>query len=209
LAATALKPFPFEHARTLLLLAERWQVAGAADSARQTFESMAATTWASRAARNQDQRRPDNPAAAALGSLTAAELRVAVAVGSGRSNREAADELFISVKTVDHHLQRIYRKLDIKGRSSLAVLVTKGVAPGEPAATERPAASHGGGRDHRFPWLPPAAPSDADDDPWAGAELPDVALSDEQLDFLSAFAEQPTLPRFRGLGDATASFEAS
>jgi DNA-binding CsgD family transcriptional regulator len=63
-----------------------------------------------------------------LSSLTAAELRVAVAVGAGRSNREAADELFLSVKTIDHHLHRIYRKLGLRGRAELAVLVTRGTS---------------------------------------------------------------------------------
>ena len=119
------------------------------------------------------EREPANPAAAALGSLTAAELRVAIAVGSGRSNREAADELFISVKTVDHHLQHIYRKLGIKSRSSLAVLVTKWVEAGGPTSDR------------------------------------DAVLGDEQLDVLTAFAEQPSLPRLRDIGDPMASFEAT
>ncbi|CAA9275554.1 MAG: hypothetical protein AVDCRST_MAG76-3656 [uncultured Acidimicrobiales bacterium] len=67
----------------------------------------------------------EQPVPPALADLTAAELRVAVAVGRGLSNRAAADELFLSVKTVDHHLQRIYRKLDLRSRAELAVLVTR------------------------------------------------------------------------------------
>jgi DNA-binding CsgD family transcriptional regulator len=58
-------------------------------------------------------------------SLTPAEFRVAAAVGAGLSNKEAATSLYISVKTVDFHLQAIYRKLNIRSRTELAVLVSK------------------------------------------------------------------------------------
>jgi DNA-binding CsgD family transcriptional regulator len=68
-----------------------------------------------------------SPALAAL--LTDAEMRVALAVGSGLTNREAADELFLSVKTVDSHLQAIYRKLEIRSRSQLAALVARDTRP--------------------------------------------------------------------------------
>jgi DNA-binding NarL/FixJ family response regulator len=63
-------------------------------------------------------------AGASLASrLTPAELRVALAVGHGVSNRVAADQLFISAKTVDYHLQSIYRKLGLRSRTQLAALV--------------------------------------------------------------------------------------
>ena len=65
---------------------------------------------------------PDRAASLAA-ALTEAELRVAFAVGNGASNREAADELYISPKTVDFHLQNIYRKLGLRRRGQLAVLV--------------------------------------------------------------------------------------
>jgi DNA-binding CsgD family transcriptional regulator len=60
-----------------------------------------------------------------LAGLTPAERRVAVAVAEGRTNQEAADDLFLSVKTVDFHLQGIYRKLQIRSRTELAVLVER------------------------------------------------------------------------------------
>ncbi len=53
-------------------------------------------------------------------TLSAAELRVADAVASGLTNREAAAQLYLSAKTVDFHLQAIYRKLAIRSRSELA-----------------------------------------------------------------------------------------
>jgi DNA-binding NarL/FixJ family response regulator len=57
--------------------------------------------------------------------LSAAELRVAEVVASGLTNRQAAEELFLSVKTVDFHLQQIYRKLEVRTRTQLAVLVSR------------------------------------------------------------------------------------
>ena len=56
--------------------------------------------------------------------LTPAELRVARAVAGGGTNKAVAEELFLSVKTVDYHLQNIYRKLEIRSRTELAVMVT-------------------------------------------------------------------------------------
>jgi DNA-binding CsgD family transcriptional regulator len=55
--------------------------------------------------------------------LTPAERRVAMLIGGGRSNREAASELFVSVKTVESHLQAVFRKLGLHRRTELAHLV--------------------------------------------------------------------------------------
>lgn len=74
----------------------------------------------------------------ALAPLTDAERRVALAVSRGLTNKEAAAELFVSVKTIDSHLQRIYPKLFVRSRGELAVLVNaamngaSGVALGRP-----------------------------------------------------------------------------
>ena len=59
-----------------------------------------------------------------LEGLSQAEFRVAEAVASGLTNRHAAAALIISVKTVDFHLQQIYRKLGIRSRTELAVRMT-------------------------------------------------------------------------------------
>jgi DNA-binding NarL/FixJ family response regulator len=64
---------------------------------------------------------PTRDRAEARERLTPAELSVARLVASGRSNREAAAELVLSVKTVEHHLGRIYQKLGIRSRTQLAV----------------------------------------------------------------------------------------
>ena len=53
-------------------------------------------------------------------SLTPSERRIAAVAADGKSNREIAQVLFVSVKTVETHLSAVYRKLDIAGRSGLA-----------------------------------------------------------------------------------------
>jgi DNA-binding CsgD family transcriptional regulator len=57
--------------------------------------------------------------------ITAAEARVAELVAAGRSNREVAGELFMSPKTVEAHLSRIYRKLGVRSRAELAHKLTR------------------------------------------------------------------------------------
>src|SRR4029450_9775630 len=70
------------------------------------------------------------PAAPTLASLLSpAEHRVAVAVAEGRTNQEAAETLYLSVKTIDFHLQNIYRKLGLRSRTELAVVGHPGAVP--------------------------------------------------------------------------------
>ena len=45
-------------------------------------------------------------------------------VAQGATNKEAAAALFLSPKTVEHHLGQIYRKLQLRSRTELAALVT-------------------------------------------------------------------------------------
>jgi DNA-binding CsgD family transcriptional regulator len=53
-------------------------------------------------------------------ALTPQELQVARIVADGMSNREVAARLFLSTKTIEAHLHRVYRKLGITGRDQLA-----------------------------------------------------------------------------------------
>ena len=53
-------------------------------------------------------------------TLTERELSVAYVIASGRTNQEAAAELYVSQKTVEYHLSRIYAKLGISSRRLLA-----------------------------------------------------------------------------------------
>jgi DNA-binding CsgD family transcriptional regulator len=53
-------------------------------------------------------------------SLTAAQQQVARLAADGRSNRQIAEDLFVTIKTVETHLGAIYRKLGIATRDDLA-----------------------------------------------------------------------------------------
>ena len=64
--------------------------------------------------------------------LTPSERRVAELAAAGRTNREIANELFVTVKAVEWHLGNAYRKLDIRGRGELAA------ALGEPRSMSTP-----------------------------------------------------------------------
>jgi DNA-binding CsgD family transcriptional regulator len=117
-----------DRARARLLYGE-WLVAvGRLDDARghlraahELFDGMNAEFFAQRTARalaeagEQIHRRaPDRER-----ELTAQELQVAERAAEGASNREIAAELFISASTVDYHLRKIYRKLEITSRRKL------------------------------------------------------------------------------------------
>jgi DNA-binding CsgD family transcriptional regulator/tetratricopeptide (TPR) repeat protein len=76
--------------------------------------------------------RPRRRAVSGLDALTPSERRVAELAAVGRTNREIAQELFVTMATVETHLTRVYRKLDLAGRAELA-----GALAGDPG----PAAS--------------------------------------------------------------------
>lgn len=54
-----------------------------------------------------------------LGALTASESRVTALASAGRTNREVAQELFVTMKTVETHLAHAYQKLGISSRTDL------------------------------------------------------------------------------------------
>ena len=68
--------------------------------------------------------RPRKLMFAGVQALTASERRVADLAVTGRANREIAQELFVTPKTVENHLGRIYTKLGINGRRELARALT-------------------------------------------------------------------------------------
>jgi DNA-binding NarL/FixJ family response regulator len=51
--------------------------------------------------------------------LSEAEWRVAELASSGHTNREIATKLYITVSTVEQHLTRVYRKLEVRNRKDL------------------------------------------------------------------------------------------
>lgn len=119
-------PMPFERARTQLLVGQlhrrqrRRDVASATlREALATFEALGTPLWAERARAELNRASGTRSGA----ELTATERQVAECAASGMSNRDVAAALFISPKTVEANLSRIYRKLNIRSRAELGRLM--------------------------------------------------------------------------------------
>jgi DNA-binding CsgD family transcriptional regulator len=116
-------PMPLERGRTLLAKGEierrAKQKAAARASLKEAlavFEQVGAPLWAERA---RSELARVGPGHAAPGDLTPTEQRVAALAASGLTNREVATQLFMSPKTVEANLARVYRKLGIHTRAEL------------------------------------------------------------------------------------------
>jgi DNA-binding CsgD family transcriptional regulator len=114
---------PFERARTLLVLGGVQRRDRKKRAARESlgralgvFDDLGATLWAGRARAELARVGGRAPAA----GLTPTEERIAALVASGQTYREAAAALFISPKTVQWNLSKIYRKLGVRSRAELA-----------------------------------------------------------------------------------------
>ena len=114
---------PLEHARTLLIRGvvhrRRRQKALSREDlrrARDLFSSCGAVVWADRAERELDR----SAAVAAGAELTPSERAVAELAATGSTNREIASSLYLSEKTVEAVLTRVYRKLAVRSRTQLA-----------------------------------------------------------------------------------------
>jgi DNA-binding NarL/FixJ family response regulator len=83
--------------------------------------------------------RPRNPYRRGVDSLTVSERRVARIAAAGRTNREIAEELYVSLKTVESHLRSVYSKLGIAGRPELAEALSGEIdtSMDEPRSTAR------------------------------------------------------------------------
>jgi len=89
----------------------------ALEAAARDFDAVGARAWADRA-RAELARVGGRPPSS--GALTPTELRVAELVAQGLQTKEVAARLFVSPKTVEGHLSRIYRKLGLASRTELA-----------------------------------------------------------------------------------------
>jgi DNA-binding CsgD family transcriptional regulator len=121
---------PWQQARTMLQYGQRLRRSGRRVDARHQlhravslFEDLGSPAWASRAgtelaAAGGEGKRPmaQQPA-----TLTPQEMHVALAVAAGATNREVSSSLFLSPKTIEMHLTRIYRKLGIHSRAALVL----------------------------------------------------------------------------------------
>jgi ATP/maltotriose-dependent transcriptional regulator MalT len=117
-------PMPFELGRTHLVLGQLLRRRGRRraaveelERARALFEKLGAPLWAAQA--GSELRRIPIRRKARDNSLTPTEERVAELAATGRTNREVAQALFISPKTVEANLSRVYRKLGIRSRAEL------------------------------------------------------------------------------------------
>ena len=63
--------------------------------------------------------RPRRDAISGMDSLTPSERRVVELAATGRANRDIAQDLFVTPKTVEVHLSSAYRKLGIRSRGEL------------------------------------------------------------------------------------------
>ncbi|WP_405680713.1 AAA family ATPase [Streptomyces sp. NBC_00868] len=125
---------PFERARTELLYGEwlrrerrRTDARSHLRTALETFEKLGAQPWTSRA-RTELQASgetvdPDSRPNALLGRLSPQEREVVRLAATGATNRQIATQLFLSPRTVGHHLYRAFPKLGITTRTELPQLL--------------------------------------------------------------------------------------
>jgi len=69
--------------------------------------------------------RPRRPPASGRDSLTPSELRIAGLAGDGQTNRQIAQRLFITQKTVETHLAHAFRKLHIDSRAQIPAALSR------------------------------------------------------------------------------------
>jgi DNA-binding CsgD family transcriptional regulator len=120
---------PYERARTQLAYGERLrrdrrkiEARAQLRAALEVFDGLGTAPWAERArgelnATGESARKRD---ASTVDDLTPQELRIAQLVAAGASNRDAAAQLFVSPKTVEYHLRKVFLKLGLSSRIELA-----------------------------------------------------------------------------------------
>jgi DNA-binding CsgD family transcriptional regulator len=74
--------------------------------------------------------RPRRAALSGVDALTPAEHRVALLAADGLTNREIAEQLYVTQRTVETHLTHAFQKLDVSSRSELGTVVGEAVAVG-------------------------------------------------------------------------------
>jgi DNA-binding CsgD family transcriptional regulator len=132
LAVLGDSPARLEHARVLVDLGATFRAAGQRKAAREPLlEGLAlASRCGARAVERRARAelaaigiRPRSTERAGLDSLTPSERRVADLAATGGTNREIAQSLFVTEKTVETHLGRAFRKLDISSRRQLPAVL--------------------------------------------------------------------------------------
>jgi DNA-binding CsgD family transcriptional regulator len=125
-ATTAAPPWPraqLAEGRALAAAGERAGAIEALVAAESAFDGFGAVRRRDEAARELRAlgHRVVRPARGADDDpLTAREREIADLVAAGRTNREAAEQLVLSTRTIEAHLRNIYAKLDVRSRVELA-----------------------------------------------------------------------------------------
>jgi ATP/maltotriose-dependent transcriptional regulator MalT len=126
---------PFELGRTLLAEGTIERRAKQRAAARRTltralelFDSLGAALWAEKAASQLAQIPGRAPADS---GLTKSEHGVASLAADGLSNKQIAGRMFITVRTVEAHLTKIYAKLGVRSRGELAARLKRAEQPAE------------------------------------------------------------------------------
>jgi DNA-binding CsgD family transcriptional regulator len=141
-AVEVLEPSParLEHARALTDLGSALRRAGQRSAAREPLRAgldHALRCGATPLARHAHEElvatgaRPRRLLVHGVDALTASERRVAEMASEGLTNREVAQALFVTEKTVETHLGSAYRKLDINSRSQLPEALSRRGTPAE------------------------------------------------------------------------------
>jgi DNA-binding CsgD family transcriptional regulator len=117
-------PYPLDLGRSLLALGAQQRRAKQKRVARESlerslevFDSIGARLYAEQA---RSELGRISGRARGTTDLTETERRVAELVAEGHTNQEVADRLYMSVRTVEANLTRIYRKLGVRGRTGLS-----------------------------------------------------------------------------------------
>jgi DNA-binding CsgD family transcriptional regulator len=131
-------PDTFERGRTQLALGAAQRRAKQKRRARDTltealavFEPVGAVLWADRVHAELARIGGRVPS----GALTETERRIAELVAQGGSNKEVAAQLFITPRTVEGHLTKIYEKLGVRSRAELAHRLSEPGSDAAPAIT--------------------------------------------------------------------------
>lgn len=114
----------YEYGRVLRRLGRRRRADEAFARAGEVFEAMGAVEFVERC--NRERRAGGlGTRTSRAGGLTPQEEEIAKLVASGATNREVATELFLSSKTVEYHLTRVYRKLGVRTRNELPAVLAE------------------------------------------------------------------------------------
>jgi DNA-binding CsgD family transcriptional regulator len=137
-ASLAESDAPLEHARALTDLGSALRRLGQRSEARAPLRrglelahrcQAAALATRARTELLATGARPRRPALSGVDALTASERRVAQMAATGLTNRQIAQALFVTARTVEGHLTHVFQKLDLSARTELAAALPSSPPP--------------------------------------------------------------------------------